>query len=277
MRDPERAESLLNKAQDSVSRRREDAPRPSEEVFRAIFENAGIGVALVDTQGHPVMCNPELQEMLGYTQDELGGMAFTDFAHPDDRELDWQLYQELVAGRRDKYQIEKRYIKRDGQEMWGRLTVTLARGGEGAAKYAIGMVEDISERKRARAALQRRERILEAVSYAAEELLADTSSLHGIPRALARLGEAADVSRVYVFEYHFREDGEPLISQRFEWVAEGVSSELGNLTFQNFAWRDTGFERWGESLVQGRLVQGHTRELPESDRTLLNLQGIKSL
>jgi len=130
--------------------RTEELRRESEERFRTIFENAGLGTSLVDRHGHPVKCNPAVQKMLGYTEAELRNMAFTEFTHPDDIDLDWKLYSELVAGKRDRYEVDKRYIKKNGELMWGHLTVSLIKNRDGEpAEYTVGMVEDITERKRA--------------------------------------------------------------------------------------------------------------------------------
>src|ERR1017187_5734738 len=136
---------------DITSRKLSEAARQeSEERFRTIFENAGLGTSLVDRHGHPIKCNPSVQKMLGYTESELGNMAFTEFTHPDDIDLDWKLYSELVAGKRDKYEIEKRYIRKNGELMWGHLTVSQAKNRDGTpGKYSVGVVEDISDRKRA--------------------------------------------------------------------------------------------------------------------------------
>jgi PAS domain S-box-containing protein len=149
---------LLQAAIDITERKQaEEALRESETRFRAMFEDSGSSMALVDMQGHPVKCNPALQKMLGYTEEELSRMAFTEFTHPDDRELDWGLYGELIAGERDKYEIEKRFIRKDGRIIWGSLVVSLVKDEDGAPKYAVGMVQDITERKAAEEALRRSE------------------------------------------------------------------------------------------------------------------------
>ena len=146
-----------------ITRRKEAeaALRASEERFRTIFEGAAIGIALVDTAGRPVQSNPALQRMLGYTEQELRRMAFVEFTHPADRALDWALFRELFAGKRDHYQMEKRYIRKDGRIIWGRLTVSRPRGEE--RSYVIGMVEDITERKRAEEALRESQQQLQAI------------------------------------------------------------------------------------------------------------------
>lgn len=134
--------------------RAEEALGESEARFRAIFENAAIGIALLDLHGHPVESNPALQKMLGYAKLELADMAFTEYTHPDDVRADWDLFTELAEGKRDQYQIEKRLFRKDGQVVWGRLHVSLVRNQKGGFKYCIGMVEDISERKRTGEALR---------------------------------------------------------------------------------------------------------------------------
>lgn len=125
----------------------EEALRASEAQFRAIFEGAAIGIALVDATGHPVKNNSALQEMLGYDSEELLNMVFTDFTHPDDVETDWTLWQELIAGRRDSYQIEKRFIHKTGRVIWVKLATSIVPDADGKILFGVGMAEDITERK----------------------------------------------------------------------------------------------------------------------------------
>lgn len=147
---------LRGTVQDITDRKRtEESLRESEERFRTIFENAGVGMALVDLEGHPLKTNPALRQMLGYREEEFSRMVFTEFTYPDDQELDWKLYGELAAGKRDKYEIEKRYLKKGGGVVWGLLVVSLIKDPHGRPVYCVGMVEDITERKRAEEELQR--------------------------------------------------------------------------------------------------------------------------
>ena len=101
------------------------------EPFREAFERAAVGMALVDLEGRPLETNPALREMLGYGSGEIRGMIFTEFTHPEDASKDLDLYKELVTGEREYYQIEKRYLKKGGEQMWGRLTVSLVREESG--------------------------------------------------------------------------------------------------------------------------------------------------
>ncbi|MGZ3475018.1 MAG: PAS domain S-box protein [Polyangiales bacterium] len=116
-----------------------------EVVLRTMFESAAIGIALVGRDGRPIRCNPALQSMLGYTEAELVAMTFAEFTHPDDRESDLALFEDMLAGRHDSYRIEKRYVRKDGHVVHGRLTASLARAEPGNPVFAIGMVEDITD------------------------------------------------------------------------------------------------------------------------------------
>lgn len=125
----------------------EAALQATEGRFRAVFDGAAIGIVLVDTMGRIIESNPAFQSMLGYSGEELRGKVFTEITHPDDAQPDVALARELFAGQRDSYQIEKRYIRKDGQVIWGRLTVSAIRSSIEESQFGIGMIEDITTRK----------------------------------------------------------------------------------------------------------------------------------
>jgi PAS domain S-box-containing protein len=126
----------------------EEALQASEERFRTIFAGAAIGITLADLTGRIMESNPAFQQLLGYGGDELRGMHFSELTHPDDVQGDLCLAKQLMAGQRDQYQIEKRYIRKDGQVVWACLTMSLIRNTAGEPRFAIGMIEDITMRKR---------------------------------------------------------------------------------------------------------------------------------
>ncbi|HET9221518.1 MAG TPA: GAF domain-containing protein [Roseiflexaceae bacterium] len=132
-------------------------------------------------------------------------------------------------------------------------------------------------RKRTQVALHRRDTILEAVSFAAERFLGARSWKHQIQAVLERLGAAAGVSRVYLFENHAGVGGELVTSQRYEWAAPGITPQLHNPELQSFSYQASGFERWEQALGAGELVHGPIRTFPPAERALLAKHDIHSI
>ena len=151
-----------------LQRKAEEAIQKSEARFRAIYQEAAIGIALVDMDGRLLESNPAMQEILGYRGEELRGKVFTDITHPDDIAKDLELYTELMVGKRSHYQMEKRYVRKDGNVVQGRLTVSLVRRVGSELQFAVGMVEDITERKRAEEELYKTVAQLEEQYHKAE-------------------------------------------------------------------------------------------------------------
>ena len=134
---------------DVTVRERRRMVRDEDRRFRTIFDAAPMGILQCDMDGHVLESNPALQRMLGYSREELRGMHFRDFTHSEDVQKDLDLFQELVDGKRESYELELRYLGKSGATGWVRLTVSLIRGVDRKPQFAIGMTEDITERKRA--------------------------------------------------------------------------------------------------------------------------------
>jgi PAS domain S-box-containing protein len=145
-------------------KRAEEALRKSERQFRALFDEAAVGIALANAAGHLFESNRTLQLLLGYSAEELCNMPFAQLTHPDDVERDWHLFSEVISGERENYHIEKRYYGKDGRLVWGHLTVSLVRDERGEPLFGIGVVEDITERKRAEEALRETQAALSHLS-----------------------------------------------------------------------------------------------------------------
>ncbi|MBW3594641.1 MAG: PAS domain S-box protein [Actinobacteria bacterium] len=120
------------------------ALRESDEWWDALFNVAGIGILFGTIEGEVLAVSPSLVEVIGYTREELMEVGILEITHPDDREADLQLFGELVEGKRDFYQLDKRYFRKNGDLMWGRLTIVLLRDESGQPCFVIGMVEDIT-------------------------------------------------------------------------------------------------------------------------------------
>jgi PAS domain S-box-containing protein len=130
-------------------RKAEDALREREELFRVTFDRSPIGAAVVGIDQRITRANNELCRMLGYTEEEIVGMTLRDVTHPDDIEADLDNVRMVLAGRRDSFTMEKRYIRKDGGIIWGHLTAGVVRDAGGRISYLVGMIEDITERRQA--------------------------------------------------------------------------------------------------------------------------------
>ncbi len=123
------------------------ARRESEARFRLLFESSPHGMDIVDVEGRMLQANAALLRMLGYERDELLALHIADFTHPDDLDIELDLFQQMLAGELPYYEIEKRCLHKDGRIVWVHLTAfALPDPGQGP-RFAIGMLEDITERR----------------------------------------------------------------------------------------------------------------------------------
>ena len=128
----------------------------SEARFRATFENAAVGVALVGSDGSILRANNSFARMLGYSVEELKTRTFQDLTHPDDLATNLSVLNKTLVGEADSYCIEKRYVRKDGGIVWASLTVGCVRKTDGGVDYFVSVVQDITDRKRAEARLAER-------------------------------------------------------------------------------------------------------------------------
>src|SRR5216110_2369687 len=105
----------------------DERPRKNSEfeIFYDAFKASPIGIALEDIDGQPLHVNPALCSMLGFSEEEMLNKHCVEFSPPEDAGKDWALFQQLRAGSIDHYQLEKRYFRKDGSLIWGRLSISL--------------------------------------------------------------------------------------------------------------------------------------------------------
>ena len=152
-------------------KRAEDALRESEERFRVTFEEAPIGMVIGVGDGVIAKANRALCHMSGYSQEELVGRHVRDLAYPEDRELSDPLVKGLLAGEIPRFTLEKRYLRKDGHFFWAQATTALAYAPNGEAAFALGVVEDITERKRAEESLRESEEQFRTLAEAVPQIV----------------------------------------------------------------------------------------------------------
>src|SRR2546429_4579543 len=121
--------------------------RQAEMLRSAVIEHAPIGICNIALDGTLISVNPELAMMLGYDREELQRMNFADVTDPRFVRLSWRLYNQVAAGERERFTLEKLYRRKDGSTFWGQLTVAGVQGhGHGADSF-VAMVADVSQRR----------------------------------------------------------------------------------------------------------------------------------
>lgn len=139
----------------------EEKLKESEERFRAIFEQAAVGVVQADlSTGAFVRVNQKYLDIVGYTEEELFKFSFKDITHPDDLEIDLENMRSLQMGKISNFVIDKRYIKKDGSIVWVKITASPMSQQIDSSNYLIVVVEDITARKMIEQALQKNEKQL---------------------------------------------------------------------------------------------------------------------
>jgi PAS domain S-box-containing protein len=149
----------------------EEALRRSEAEFRVVFEGAAFGMALMDEAGRALRANPALRKLLGHGEEEIASRPFDSFTHPDDQAVARQLHRSLIAGERESYQAEVRYLVRHDRIVWARVTASLIRPSRGNPARAIAMVENVTERRQMEEAVRASERLRTMMYSAVSDVL----------------------------------------------------------------------------------------------------------
>ncbi len=138
----------------------ENKLQESEDHFRRAFENSATGMSIIDMEGHWVDVNEKLCKILGYSKAELLGRNFKPITHPEDLASQMELKNEILSGRRNSYQMEKRVYHKQGHTFWVSISSSLIRDAQSNPKHFISQIEDISARKQAERALLEEKKLL---------------------------------------------------------------------------------------------------------------------
>ena len=148
--------------------------REQEERWRATYEHAAIGIVEIDAEGRFLRVNEAILSIVGGTREELLGWKLFGRTHPDDRDVDGELYRKQVAGEIGFYSIEKRFIRRDGRMIWMGVRSSTVRDPSGKFLYGVRVVQDITERKEAEA---RQKLLIDELNHRVKNTLATVQSL----------------------------------------------------------------------------------------------------
>lgn len=159
------AEALGRAIRYAIERARAEAKqRQSESMFRAVFEQAALGITLFDFNRNLVAANHAVERMLGYGPGQILGKTSDAITHPEDVPESAQMAVELMQGKRENATLEKRYVRADGSTLWGRLTLSLVRDHLGQPQMGLAIVENIDERKKMEERMRLDARVIAAAS-----------------------------------------------------------------------------------------------------------------
>jgi PAS domain S-box-containing protein len=258
--------------------------REIEQNLRFLIENTVDGILVGSPEGRHLYANRSACEITGYTADELLQMGYVDLIHPQEIPKVRERYDARVSGRPAPKRYETLAVRKDGSTIAIELTAATTTWRGRLADVVI--VRDITPRKqdqarlaearevnerlrrevddrhRIEAALRRRDAILEAVSFAAERLLAAERLEDGIDAVLERLGTAAEAERASLYVLHSDEEGLPRTSRRFSWGRPGAALQEDDAVFRNIPLSIFPVD-WVQTLRRGVPVRFSAGETPE--------------
>jgi PAS domain S-box-containing protein len=180
-------------------RRAESALAAGEELFRMAFEGASEGLCIVSVEGRFLRVNEAVSRFFGLEKEKLLEMRVNDLTHPCDKGVSPRLIALALAGKREHFRYEARYIHASGREIWGRVSARLARDDQGQALYFICHLLDVTESRRATAERALHTRTLEALLRLGRMREADLEALgtYALSQAVALTGSRAGICAVY--------------------------------------------------------------------------------
>ncbi|GIV64321.1 MAG: hypothetical protein KatS3mg045_1660 [Bellilinea sp.] len=227
--------------------------------------------ALITRQdGSIVAANPLAVALLRYTADQLSALTLWELILPEYHSFLRQTGRELTVPTESEYEL----IVLDREQRQIPLAVRISRLQDGLLGVEM---RDLRPIKEARNSYQRQAAVLRAVADASHQLFRSPQPEEEIPRVLAQLGIAADVSRVYLFENHWENGQRLLASQRYEWCAAGIQPQIDDPTLQNFDYQAAGFDHFLATLQRGEVVSGLVRDFPPAEQAEFSRQDILSI
>ncbi len=241
-----------------------------------LIKNANDIVAVFGADGTFRYASPSAKRILGYSLDDVVGKNAFEFIHPDDIGIIADTYQQALQNPGiSQPMVEYRIRKQDGS--WCVLeAVTTNLIQDPNVGGIVVNCHDITRRKQATDTLATRERYLSALVEIEQALLAFDVDEMLYDDILEVLGQAVDVSRTYIFKNHRDRSGSLLASQQAEWCAPGIEPQIDNPELQNVL-MEIYTPRWVEVLSRGDVIGGNVADFPDSERQLLEPQGILSI
>jgi len=170
-KETEAALYTLNEHLEDLVSFRTEALQRSEAKLQALIDQAGVGIKQIDLQGHLLQVNQKFSDLLGYAADDLVGHPLLDITHPEDRQVNATILNQIIQGETRTAEVEARKLHRDGHVIWAHITYTLVCTPSGEPDYIVSIVQDVTERRRSEQDLLRQKNLQDAIfNYATDAL-----------------------------------------------------------------------------------------------------------
>ncbi len=250
----------------------------SENRFRTVYNSADTGIVLCDPKGVFLDANRGFARMLGYEPDEIIGINFYELTHCDDRDEEFSKF--LVAMENDagnNITLRKRYIHKNGSDVWVKLNATIVKDREGKPSVWLGIVQNISDELRFQEELEEHKGYLYCAAKVAEILLTEQDFDTAINNSFSLMGSTSYADRIYLFENDYNElTDEWFMSQTFEWVRGGITKQINNPVLQRLNYNDTN-PRWRDIMLKKGFINELVKNLPDDERSVLEPQEILAI
>ncbi len=229
----------------SDQRKTEKALEESERLFKTLFEQAYVGVAQVAPDGAFLKVNERFAQILGYSPVELISKSFRDITHPDDLELDNKHIQKVFSGDIDSFEIEKRYIHKEGHDVWINLYSSVVKDKNNSILYAIGVITDITDRKKTEKALEESERLFKTLFEQAHVGVAQVAPDGTFLKVNERFAEIIGYSPVELISKNFRDITHPDdLELDNKYIQQAFAGDIDSFEVEKRYIHKEGYEVW---------------------------------
>jgi len=269
----------------AIQRQKADsALQESERIYRQAIEAADAVPYYLDYPSKSYLfMGKGIEAMTGYTSEEMTPEVWLDIVQEtvmlgDAAGLSSvQAIDQVRHGRIKAWKCDQKIRRRDGQIRWLTDRSIELIDDKNVSHGSIGILQDITDRKITEAGLRKRESILEAITFSAEQFLKTSNWRENIDIVLERLGREFNATHVYMFEHHPNRRGQVVSSMQYEWTASGFDSDLQNPIFQNSEQLNAAGESTDDVLRMGVVFVGNTSTYPDVEKQRLEQLGIKAL
>lgn len=249
----------------------------SENIFKAIWESSKDGMRLTDQDGVIVLCNNSFASLFGKTKEELIGKDISLLYNSKRKETVLIKYKKNFIQGTIKEFFEDSAILWSGMKVFFQISNSIIEDSKGKI-FLLSIFRDISERRLGDEMLQRKGRLLQGIAKATNALITETAYVDGFNMALQILGESAEADRVYIYKHlEDNETGEIYFTPIFEWVAEGIQSQLDDPSLQKISYSRFAPLKLYESFLNGESLKFIVNNLPKEYQIVFVDRNIKSI